>query len=439
MVVLTLGGFLLQKLKNAVTNLFILIPSMKKSLLLGITWITLVALTATTLYAQTVAGTSLVDKMKTAVGDFTLSTVLNPGQTGLKSAPVSGKKTGDILTAGEWNRVLELVSEGGSSGGTGVSSNIRAWVTYRNIGGTVNIIGNPYGVQSAWSGAGVTNFLNYDTIITLKEPLLDSNYAVVVSPAFNSGSGYYNWSVLDWVCVWSKISSTSLGVHCGYPGYGAYGNSIVSVAVIWEGTGGGGSSGSGPALYKCTNAQSLDTTNAPCYGASRNGGAGTNQYRVVSCSNTDASGTYTAGGLLNFGDFIANKWSFHINNSNIACTDGSVLVMDIQGGGGGGSSVNSDDYSRAKAIRASGLTLNIPSGITDWPDTIVCDGFGGWAGWRQILTLDLTASHVVWYTQTEGVGVYFNPSTGVLSQADRVGSCGASNIATICAAGRCIK
>ena len=144
---------------------------------------------------------------------------------------------------------------------------------------------------------------------------------------------------------------------------------------------GGGSGGnSGPALYRCTNAQSLDATNAPCYGASRNGGAGTNQYRVVSCSNTDASGTYTAGGLLNFGDFIANKWSFHINNSNIACTDGSVLVMDIQGGGGGGSSVNSDDYSRAKAIRASGLTLNIPSGITDWPDTIVCDGFGGWAG-----------------------------------------------------------
>lgn len=93
---------------------------------------------------------------------------------------------------------------------------------------------------------------------------------------------------------------------------------------------GGGSGSGGPALYKCTNAQSLDATNAPCYGASRNGGAGTDRYRVVSCSNTDASGTYTAGGLLNFGTFMANKWSFHINNSNIACTDGSVLVMDIQ-------------------------------------------------------------------------------------------------------------
>ncbi len=120
-------------------------------------------------------------------------------------------------------------------------------------------------------------------------------------------------------------------------------NGVQNVTAAWGwratkieklcGGGGGTTVAGGLALYKCTNAQSLDSTNAPCYGASRNGGAGTNQYRVVSCSNTDASGTYTAGGLLNFGDFISNKWSFHINNSNIACTDGTVLVMDIQGGG----------------------------------------------------------------------------------------------------------
>lgn len=87
---------------------------MKKSLLLGITGITLVALTATTLYAQTATGTSIIDKMKAAVHTFTLATSLNAGQTGLDSAPIKGKKTGDILTAGEWNRLLELVSEGGS-------------------------------------------------------------------------------------------------------------------------------------------------------------------------------------------------------------------------------------------------------------------------------------------------------------------------------------
>jgi hypothetical protein len=92
---------------------------MKKSLFLSISWITLVALTATTLYAQTAIGTSLVDKMKAAAHSFTLSSVLNPTGTGLQSSPIKGKKTGDILTAGEWNRMLELVSEGGSGDGVG--------------------------------------------------------------------------------------------------------------------------------------------------------------------------------------------------------------------------------------------------------------------------------------------------------------------------------
>lgn len=48
--------------------------------------------------------------MKAAVHAFTLTTDLNAGQTGLTSEPVKGKKTGDILTAGEYNRILELVA-----------------------------------------------------------------------------------------------------------------------------------------------------------------------------------------------------------------------------------------------------------------------------------------------------------------------------------------
>lgn len=59
--------------------------------------------------------------MKAAVRSFTLAADLNPGITGLQSAPVSGKKTGDMLTAGEWNRVLELAAQGGGGGGTGGS------------------------------------------------------------------------------------------------------------------------------------------------------------------------------------------------------------------------------------------------------------------------------------------------------------------------------
>ena len=56
--------------------------------------------------------------MKAVAHSFTLATTLNPSDTGLTSDPVKGKKTGDILTAGEWNRMLELTSEGGG-GGTG--------------------------------------------------------------------------------------------------------------------------------------------------------------------------------------------------------------------------------------------------------------------------------------------------------------------------------
>jgi len=48
--------------------------------------------------------------MKAAAHAFTLSTELNPTDTGLTSEPVKGKKTGDILTAGEYNRILELVA-----------------------------------------------------------------------------------------------------------------------------------------------------------------------------------------------------------------------------------------------------------------------------------------------------------------------------------------
>jgi len=55
--------------------------------------------------------------MKAAVHTFTLSADLNPGQTGFESAPVAGKKTGNMLTAGEWNRVLELLGQGGGGSG----------------------------------------------------------------------------------------------------------------------------------------------------------------------------------------------------------------------------------------------------------------------------------------------------------------------------------
>lgn len=55
--------------------------------------------------------------MKATVHTFTLAADLNAGQTGFESAPLAGKKTGNILTAGEWNRVLELLGQGGGGSG----------------------------------------------------------------------------------------------------------------------------------------------------------------------------------------------------------------------------------------------------------------------------------------------------------------------------------
>lgn len=60
--------------------------------------------------------------MKAAVHSFTLLADLNgtvPTPSDYISSPVIGKKTGDMLTAGEWNRVLELVAQGGGTVGSG--------------------------------------------------------------------------------------------------------------------------------------------------------------------------------------------------------------------------------------------------------------------------------------------------------------------------------
>jgi hypothetical protein len=59
--------------------------------------------------------------MKAAIRSFTLAGDLNPGKTGLQSSAVAGKETGDMLTAAEWNRMLELVAQGG--GGSGAANN----------------------------------------------------------------------------------------------------------------------------------------------------------------------------------------------------------------------------------------------------------------------------------------------------------------------------
>ena len=58
------------------------------------------------------------------------------------------------------NNCLSIMGGGGGSASTSVNSSgtSKAWVTFRNIGGTVTKVGDSFGVQSVTSAQGVTNF-----------------------------------------------------------------------------------------------------------------------------------------------------------------------------------------------------------------------------------------------------------------------------------------
>lgn len=138
--------------------------SMKKPLLISLTALAVLGVTtATTLYAQTTTGSSMIARMKAAAAAFTLTADLNPGQTGLTSAPLTGKKTGDVLTAGEYNRLLELISQGSANGCSSTSGNVydSGWVDFQ---------GNP--VQTLTHNLGTM-----DTVVFM-EMKSDKDYTI---------------------------------------------------------------------------------------------------------------------------------------------------------------------------------------------------------------------------------------------------------------------
>lgn len=118
------------------------------------------------------------------------------------------------------------------------------------------------------------------------------------------------------------------------------GNPEVSIIKIEKLCGGGGSSITGaPAFYKCTNAQSLDPTNAPCYGAKQNEGSGNERYRPLVAHLSFPS--YSPSNLSMFPWHDGTKWKCAISGvGHFDCTDGSVLVADTQASGGGSTSSN---------------------------------------------------------------------------------------------------
>jgi hypothetical protein len=420
-------------------------------LLTWFVWITLIALTVTTLYAQTTTGNSVISKMKAAVSAFTLAGDLNPGQTGLQSAPVSGKKTGDMLTAGEWNRVLELVSEGGSGDGSGwvdvpltgtenfdsscfyrfktqLTNKQYVWTApyyyvnavaptkltwqfgnftpeetwnisassknvlllnntpYTGTSGNVTKIEKLCGGGSGGSGGSV-NYLQlttpasvtfaeggkvpFTTVVSQKGSQITQNGGEIT---LKGGSSYRISSDLRltspnsgiWYTIVDKTSWTGVGVFgANYTGTytGSWGGTsalalvsptvdttyfIKTSSLSWgpystssaghftvEELGGGGSGSSSPAYYRCSDAQSANISNWPCYWASRNGGHGDGRYLALACISGHAGNKYISTDWLKYD----NGWKIWANDTTgyVTCA-GNVLVADTQASGGGSGS-----------------------------------------------------------------------------------------------------
>gem|GEM_PF-1553519 len=156
---------------------------MKHPLLLSLTSLTLVALTATTLYAQSATISSVITKMKAVAANFTLTELIPSGQTGLTSAPLVGKKTGDILTAAEYNRLLEVVAQGGGGSNNGNAK----WVVFDGTS-------CPSGICVIKSHSGVSQVKRVSEgvyRVTWQSPMPSVNYLTMAhgSQFTYSGSG----------------------------------------------------------------------------------------------------------------------------------------------------------------------------------------------------------------------------------------------------------
>ena len=235
---------------------------MKKSLLIATSLLALWLVTG--IYAQTTWATgTILDKMKAVAHSFTLSATLNPSDSGLTSDPVKWKKSGDILTAGEYNRLLELVSEGGSSSG---SVNYMQLTTPASVtfveGGKVpfTTVVSQKGDKITQNGGEITLKGGSSYVISADIRLTSANSALwytIINKSDWTGVGVYganytgvytdSWAATSAIGFVSPTVDTTYFVRTASMSWAPISNHTGGNFTVWElggGSGGGGSSSS---------------------------------------------------------------------------------------------------------------------------------------------------------------------------------------------------
>ncbi|MES2409081.1 MAG: hypothetical protein V4509_02130, partial [Patescibacteria group bacterium] len=176
----------------------------------------------------------------------------------------------------------------------------------------------------------------------------------------------------------------------------------------------------------------------------------------VSALAQDKLGVLTVGGLGVFGPTLITSTAGYVlptslslgvngkvgataycdeKGNNCVTTLGGASAISVSNPGGG------SKPSRASLVRARGVNLPPPAGMSDWPDTIMCTFAPGEDYIFDFYGTSGSGSAVAYWTQDK-IGTYFNPdgtfNTGQNLRGDPKCGSKANNIKDFCAEGRCI-
>lgn len=200
---------------------------------------------------------------------------LNPGSADLESGPITGKITGDRLTAKEFNRLLELAAEGGSAGIAGISC------------GTGEVM---VGIGEG----GEPSCLQVFTETVADEGLLFGG----MYGQWNASNRYPNALAGNTMGCPTGYTAQQVGGSGGWPGdgviyfcYAEPGGSVNPVA-FFGGTYGEKATGNGYVVSKFNNPLAGDTYGCPAgYTSQRVAGYGTFDRVLFYCYQDASSGT----------------------------------------------------------------------------------------------------------------------------------------------------